>query len=392
MPSGCVVEYKGKRGKVFRIKYADASGKQVMETLGREADGWSKKQAKEVLGDRLSDVRRKGWRRPQPVTFREATCRWFEETEARKQWKPSTVMEYRGIVARLNARFGARRVGELRSADVSKYATDALGKLAAATVSRDLSILHSILAWAVVNELVERNVADGVPHPKAAQRKGLALTPAQVQLLARSFDDEQARTAFLTFVLTGVRRAELQALRWRDIDLIENVLRVADSKTETGVRAVALSPSLAEELWQHRRRTAYAGDDERVFCHREQGTIYRYEWYKAALERAFKKAGLVWPERFRPCHDLRVTAITNDAIAGAHPIAIMTKAGHASMATTKRYLKLAGVVFRDEAQALEERLLGRLSTEPSTDLREPQPTGHDPAPRSEADPALSDAV
>jgi hypothetical protein len=36
----------------------------------------------------------------------------------------------------------------------------------------------------------------------------------------------------------------------------------------------------------------------------------------------------------------------------------MAKAGHASMATTKRYLHLAGVVFRDEADALERRLLG----------------------------------
>jgi len=94
----------------------------------------------------------------------------------------------------------------------------------------------------------------------------------------------------------------------------------------------------------------------------------------------------------RPCHDLRVTAITNDAIAGAHPIAIMTKAGHASMATTKRYLKLAGVVFRDEAQALEERLLGAsLSTDSHTDLREHQPTSSDAAPPSDTESALSDA-
>jgi integrase len=196
------------------------------------------------------------------------------------------------IVGRLNVAFGSKKLGELRASDVSAYAARALGRLSAASVSRDLSILHSILAWAVVNELVERNVADGVPHPKAVQRKGVALKPADVQLLARSFEDEQARVAFLTFVLTGLRRAELQALRWRDVDLIENVLRVADSKTETGERAVAISPTLAEELWQHRRRSAYDGDGERAFVHPQRGTVYRYEAYKAALERAFAKAGL----------------------------------------------------------------------------------------------------
>jgi hypothetical protein len=98
-------------------------------------------------------------------------------------------------------------------------------------------------------------------------------------------------------------------------------------------------------------------------------------------------------EKLRPCHDLRVTAITSDAIAGAHPIAIMTKAGHGSMATTQRYLKLAGVVFREEARAQEARLLGAsLSTERHTDLSEPQPTSDDPAPRREAETTAVDGL
>lgn len=42
----------------------------------------------------------------------------------------------------------------------------------------------------------------------------------------------------------------------------------------------------------------------------------------------------------------------------------MAKRGYTDMATTKRHLHLAGVVFRDEADALERRL--GLSTEPST--------------------------
>jgi hypothetical protein len=49
------------------------------------------------------------------------------------------------------------------------------------------------------------------------------------------------------------------------------------------------------------------------------------------------------------------------------PVALMTKAGHANMATTRRYLRLAGVVFADEAEALERRLLGTLVPEIGTD-------------------------
>src|SRR5918994_1720361 len=45
MPSGAaVIRYDGKRGTVWRIKYADATGRQVMETVGAERDGVTRRQ------------------------------------------------------------------------------------------------------------------------------------------------------------------------------------------------------------------------------------------------------------------------------------------------------------------------------------------------------------
>jgi integrase len=128
------------------------------------------------------------------------------------------------------------------------------------------------------------------------------------------------------------------------------------------VRSIALSPGLVEALAGHYARAAYTGDDERVFCHPERGTVYRAETFQEALRAALTASGV--EGHVRAFHDLRHTAITNDAAAGASAIAVMAKAGHANMATTKRYLHLAGVVFRDEAERLEARLL---STEPSTE-------------------------
>ena len=90
------------------------------------------------------------------------------------------------------------------------------------------------------------------------------------------------------------------------------------------------------------------------------------EAFKDALEAAQKAAGV--PGRLRPFHDLLHTAITHDAASGASEIAVMAKAGHSSMQTTRTYLHLARTVFRAEAEALEARLLGEVSTEPSIDL------------------------
>src|SRR2546428_10769932 len=93
----------------------------------------------------------------------------------------------------------------------------------------------------------------------------------------RSRGCSERALVFQTLVWTGVRRAELQALRWKDVDLIENRLRVVDSKTRLGERSIAIAPSLAEALWQHRRGSAYNGEDNRVFCHPDSGGVYRYE-------------------------------------------------------------------------------------------------------------------
>jgi integrase len=207
------------------------------------------------------------------------------------------VAQYVSILARLNKTFGSRRLADVRPSDVSYYVTKMGATHAAASVSRNLSILHAIYEWAVALELVDRNPTRGVERPAVRQRKGHALRSEQVQALSRSFTDDQDRVAFLTLVLTGVRRSELQALQWRDVDLIENRLRVVDSKTETGERSIAIPPGLAEALWQHRRTTAYKRDGERVFCDPGKGSVYDYRTFSAALRAAYKRAGLEWEPR-----------------------------------------------------------------------------------------------
>ena len=101
--------------------------------------------------------------------------------------------------------------------------------------------------------------------------------------MLRAFTDEQARTIFLTLM----RRFELQALRWRDVDLVEARLRIRESKSEEGERSIALSPALVEALMERLRVTAFAGDDEFVFCHPKRGSKVDHEFYpRAAAPRA----------------------------------------------------------------------------------------------------------
>jgi hypothetical protein len=112
--AACVIPYHGKRGIVYRIKYADADGKQVMETIGAERDGVTRKQAEAKLRERLVKVERRGWRKPAPLTFAESAETWRRNGAVRRAWKPRTVIQYRSIVKRLTETFGAMPLASIR--------------------------------------------------------------------------------------------------------------------------------------------------------------------------------------------------------------------------------------------------------------------------------------
>src|SRR3954451_23869456 len=94
---GGVVRYSGKRGVVFRIKYRDADGKQVMETLGSERDGWTQRKAEAELRERRVRVERKCYRKPAALTFATYADTWFAEQQRRRRWKPATIRSYNAV-------------------------------------------------------------------------------------------------------------------------------------------------------------------------------------------------------------------------------------------------------------------------------------------------------
>jgi integrase len=364
MPRGsAVIRYEGRRGVVWRVKFVDADGKQVQETLGPERDGWTRKKAEAELRERLVRVERKAYRHPKPMTFGTYRETWFEEGQARRRWAPRTVIQYRSILKRLGDHFDQFPLGAIRPRHVAEYVSEKTSELEASTVSRDLSVLHDVFATAMREELVDSNPAATAEHPKKARRSWRILEPAEVGRILAAITGEQERVIFLMLVLTGVRRHELQNLRWRDVDLLHGVLRVRKSKTEDGIRSIALTGRLVAALSEHYQRTAFKGDDEFVFCHPEKGCRYSEKTWAETFRKALTAAGIT--DYVRPFHDLRHTALTNAAAAGSSPIALMGVAGHASMSTTRIYLHLAGTVFREEAEALERRLLGSTNLYPS---------------------------
>jgi integrase len=340
MPRGAaVIRYEGARGVTWRVKYADADGKQVMETVGREADGITRKQAEAELRERLVRVERRGYRRPVALTFEAWSETWHRESQTKRSWRPTTVNRYRTVLGYLQRRFGATRLDTIRPRDVSGYIREHHGPLAAKTVNLHVNVLHDIFKTAVAEELVQSNPVSGVERPKAVRPRWRILEPHEVPRLCTAFSDGRARRVFLTFVLTGLRRSELVALRWGHVNLVERTLRVVESKSEEGERLIALPHSLATEIERHYAASAYRADTDYVFAHPTKGSRLCADWFRLEFKAAREAAGIEGRIRL---HDLRHAALTNLAATGASPIAIMATAGHRSMQTTEAIPPLGG--------------------------------------------------
>jgi integrase len=332
-----------------------AEGRQVKETIGREADGITRKHAEAALRERLVNVDKRGWRKPAPTTFSEYAEAWFERAKTTRGWKPGTVAATRTRLNHLNDEIGDRQVARIRPRDVAALIDKQLETFVAKTVNVHLNLLHDILKGAVADELIASNPVSGVERPKVKRNRWRILQPAEVPAVSKAFSDARARRVFLTFMLTGLRRSELRALRWGHVNLVDGTLRVVESKSEEGERSIALPSLLVDELIEHYKGSSYRTDSDYVFCHPKKGSAWCADWFRGEFDNALASAGIT--ENIR-IHDLRHAAPTNLAATGASPIALMATAGHRSMQTTKQYVHLAGVVFRDEADALSRRLLG----------------------------------
>ena len=116
MPRGAaVIRYQGKRGAVWRIKYRDAAGKQVQETLGPEPR-WTRAQGQRELGKRLAAVDA-GFRKPDRVTFADFADRFVRDYLPGRNLKPTTDRELRlhASAATSFPFFGDRNLAELEA-------------------------------------------------------------------------------------------------------------------------------------------------------------------------------------------------------------------------------------------------------------------------------------
>jgi integrase len=145
---------------------------------------------------------------------------------------------------------------------------------APATRAKTLVLLHGIFKRARKVYGLPTNPAAEVERPPIQQSGNIEVfSLEEVMALVRAAASAQDAAIYLTAAFTGLRRGELLALRWRDVDFSNQVVRVrasyADGALTTPksgkVHSVPMAPDVAEALAKLGQRASWTDDDDLVF-------------------------------------------------------------------------------------------------------------------------------
>ena len=387
MPRGAnVVRYQGKRGAVWRIRYRDAAGRQVQETLGPEPP-WTERKAQRELGKRLAAVA-EGFRKPDRVTFSDFAERFVREYLPGRNLKRTTLENYRYILdGHLLPYFDDLVLTEVEARPelIDGYiALKAEEGLSPKTIQNHLLLLNVMLRRALVWRLIRSNPISSIDRPSLVQPEMSVLTETEIARLATAYDEliaeasaaelpwwTLAKSIVLVALGTAMRRGELVGLRWRSVNLLEAKIEIRETfvrgrfttpKSRASRRVVEFGPRTLAVLEEQWRRSAYRADEDLVFGHPTKGTpVDTSKLAKRYLKPALSRAGIEKP--FRPFHDLRHTSLTHAAAAGNPQIYVQARAGHSQGSITERYMHAAQVLFPGAAAKSEARMFGAATSE-----------------------------
>src|SRR5680860_667904 len=377
---GAIWRYQGPRGTIWRIRYRDASGRRVLETLGAEPD-WNKRRATAELRRRQVDVERAGYRHPEETRVADFARAWLSDYLPARGLKPTTIAGYRqAIEGHLVPALGAASLTELERQPelIERYLARKIGEgLSPKTVTNQLLVLQLVMKRALRLRLITRNPVSDVERPRLEHTEMSVLSEVEIARLWGAYGELHAEAGVearpwwriartITFVALGtaMRRGELLGLRWRDVALLDGRLQVREAlvrgrfttpKSRASRRTIELGPRTVQIIASHWRDSSFAGEDELVFCHPLLGTpLDASKLSRAYLRPALARAGITKP--FRAFHDLRHTALTHEAAAGNPMAYVQMKAGHSQSQITERYIHAAQVLFPGAAAKGEARM------------------------------------
>lgn len=294
---------------------------------------------------------------PSKLTLGQFLDRWLDHIKS--QVTPKSHERYSGLVNQnIVPALGSTLLSKLRPVNISEAYVAALregrkdgrsGGLAPRTVGHMHRVLKQALSQAVKWELLARNPADAVDPPKVEWKPVATYDLSETAQVLEALRGKPIFMPTLLAVMCGLRRGEVCALRWRNVDLDGAQLSIVESveQTKAGLRfkspksgkgrKVALPQTVIDELRPHRARLAEdllklgkrITDDNFVVSHPDGSMLppihVSQQWGVAIAKTGLAKL------RF---HDLRHAHATHLLAMGVHPKVASERLGHSRVGIT----------------------------------------------------------
>lgn len=239
--------------------------------------------------------------------------------------------------------------------------------------------LHAALGKAVEEKLIFRNPADSCKLPPAKSREMKVLAPDEIQRLLIQAREDGCYELLLLELATGLRRGEVLALQWRDLNLRTGALRVerqvhrvkgelvvSPPKTKAGNRTVILPAPVLNVLKAYQKTVhsrwmfpSPVKEDSPL----DPAAVRKH--LQTVLERAECK-------RLR-FHDLRHTFATASLEHGMDIKTLSTIIGHVSSTTTlNTYTHVTDAMRQNAADKIDQGI-GRAEPKPKREAAPQKP-------------------
>ncbi|KJS58479.1 tyrosine-type recombinase/integrase [Streptomyces rubellomurinus] len=308
-----------------------------------------------------ADIKRDRWTDPDAgsVKLNDFAVAWLRDRKLEESTRERYAITLRQYI---EPGLGHRSLAEITPARVRSWRSALLENGAGEpSVVKAYQLLRAIMNTALDDELIQRNPCriKGADTYDVPERPVLSIT--EVFAVANAIGPRWRALVLLT-AFTTLRFGELAALRRRDVDLANRLVRVQRNQAElnsgrlydkapksrAGFRPVAFPAEIVDDLAHHLDRYAGPGPDGHLFIGPRGGKLrrsnFRDDWIRARTA-----AGVSADAHF---HDLRHTGNTLASQNGASTRELMTRMGHSSTRAALIYQHMTS----DRDRAIADRM------------------------------------
>lgn len=266
------------------------------------------------------------------VTVAEYAQDWL----AQLQVKASTAAMYRSIVTHQLGNVGDMRLTRVGVPDIRALLKEREREGYSGRTRRAiLDVLRMMFRMAKADQLVDSNPAEDVTPPRIDAKEPVHFTAEQARRFLDAAAGDSLRPLYAVALATGLRRGELLALTWRDVDLGARTVTVRSGKTRAAARLVPLAGFAVLALAEAQRRPGPVFPYSPAYVTRHVAVICA----RAGVPRL-------------TFHQLRHTAASLMLEQGVDSLTIRGILGHTRVSTTAGYARPDDALRRDAVERL----------------------------------------